>query len=1271
MVAILANGVRQRAIFLPTKTADPFGNITTFSNDAYALIVESCVDALGNETRARIDYRVLRPDQVTSPNGHVAEVAFDTLARVVATALRSRTGDGDTLDGSACDLTSAQIQAFVADPHSRALNLLKGATTRLVYDLGSAPALHATITRTQHNTVNRSPDVVLAFAYSDGFGREAQMKLQVEPNANGIPRWIGTGWTIYDNKGKPVRQFEPFFSATPAFEFNLRQGVSPCVFYDPLGRVVATLKPDHSWEKIVFDPWRQTTYDAHDTVLIADPRNDADVGHFFKFLPQSEWSPTWYDERIGSFDPAERDAAQKAAAHSDTPCVTCFDVLTRPVLTMDDLGGGKKLKTRSSYDIQGNVLTVTDPRGIVAFTHQFDMARRQLVVQSVDAGHSRLLPDVLHAPVLSWSANGDRVLALFDELHRPTERWLLKPGEGSHRLTQKNIYGESAGSAAAGGSLSGQIWKVFDGAGLMRNEQFDFKNNLERATRILCTDSGSQPEWGTAADPFAYVFDENAAIALLDPTHTYPLSKTYDALNRISSTTTSDGSVQSFSFNETSLLDGLSLRHRSSTASQIVVTNIDYNARGQRTRIECGNGIISAYDYDGRTFQLRRVVTNRALGSLLQDLNYTYDGMGNITSLRDDAHQTVYFAGQTVAPQSLCKYDALYRLIEATGREHVSFGACHYRQSDDQQTEYIPTDAKGQPVSNARALANYTQRYVYDDSGNIKEIRNLRNGTTRWVRTQTYNSASNQIKRSEAGCQGEGADLAHDLSGNLLNLAHLPQLEWNDRNQLIAAQLNSAAANPDRARYQYDGAGRRVRKTITRGNRIEERIYLGDFELFLVRTGSGPVERWEILHLADGKKHIALVETNTGASNPSRVLDKLIRFQFSNHLGSAILETDDSASARIISYEEYTPYGETSYIAGQNLSEVRRKRYRYSGKERDNETGLYYYGARYLAPWIGRWMSCDPERGDGCNLYQLAKNRPINLVDKTGRSAEDVGAEIEQLQKALKGHQARMEELEPVIKQLHGTKAEAELRLERLKEAKKDVASGRGVQAEGLLEQAEQDIEAAEGAIDHINKKIAEAEIDWTLEHAQAEKVKRIIEEHEKTLTELVKAEKAEKNARNTPGPRPPDDPDLPKGGSSSASRERSIPKSIEEKLKDLKESKKLKKVVDQAKRVTDAVLKTKRGRLLADLAEVGVRRGKNFIPIISAVGGGAAAGYALSQGDIATAYLEAAGASQIPIVAQVADAAMLVNDLGGVLKEHLDPDRKMEDWWYEKTGAF
>jgi RHS repeat-associated protein len=976
--------------FLSTKATDPFGSITISSYDAYALSVESVVDALGNETRAKNDYRVLQPCEITSPNHHVTEVAFDALGRVVGTAVRSRTNDGDTLAGFVRDPTSTQLRAFVSAPHTKALDLLKGATTRLVYDLSTAPVFHATIARTQHHSINASPEVLLTFAYSDGFGREVQTKGKAEPDPSGTPRWAGTGWTVYNNKGKPVRQFEPFFSATHGFEFNLRRGVSPCLFYDPLGRMVATLKPDHSWEKIVFDPWQQTSYDAHDTVLIADPGNDPDVGQFFRILLQSEWSPTWHAAHIGSSDAAERDAAQKAAAHNDTPLVVHLDVLVRPVLAIGDLGGGKKLKTRTSYDIQGNVVTITDPRGIVAFTLVFDMAKRQLSALSVDAGHSRQLPDALDAPMLSWDANGNRVLALFDALHRPTERWLLKRSESSHRLTQKTIYGESAGSAALAGSLRGQAWKVFDGAGLVCNEQFDFKNNLERVTRILWADPNTQPEWGTAADPFAYDFNETAAMALLDPAHTYPASSTYDALNRLTSATTPDGSVQEFIFNEASLLNSVTLRHRGAAAPQTIVANIDYNAKGQRARIEYGNGVTTDYTYDGRTFRLRRLVTNRMSSSrrLLQDLSYTFDAVGNITRIGDDAHRTVYFAGQVVDPESRYKYDALYRLVEGTGREHVSFGPCHYQKVDKQQTEYIATDSNGQPVSNAQALANYTQCCTYDDGGNLTEIRNLRNGTTRWVRTQTYETASNRIKRSEAGCPAEGVDLTHDTNGNLLNLAHLPQIDWNDRNQLVAAQLNIAAANPDRARYQYDAVGQRVRKTITRGSRVEERIYLGGFALFLVRNISGVVERWETLHLADGEKRIALVETRTAATNAGQVLEKLTRFQFSNHLGSAVLETDDSATARLISYEEYTPYGETAYIAGQHLSEVRRKRYRYTGKERDNESGLYYHGARYLAPWMGRWVSCDPAgTADGLNLFGFVKANPLRFEDKVGTAS--------------------------------------------------------------------------------------------------------------------------------------------------------------------------------------------------------------------------------------------------------------------------------------------
>ena len=60
----------------------------------------------------------------------------------------------------------------------------------------------------------------------------------------------------------------------------------------------------------------------------------------------------------------------------------------------------------------------------------------------------------------------------------------------------------------------------------------------------------------------------------------------------------------------------------------------------------------------------------------------------------------------------------------------------------------------------------------------------------------------------------------------------------------------------------------------------------------------------------------------------------------------------------------------------------------YSSKEKDSETGLYYYGARYYAPWLGRWMSCDPSTEDGMNLYVYVKNNPICYNDPDGKKSE-------------------------------------------------------------------------------------------------------------------------------------------------------------------------------------------------------------------------------------------------------------------------------------------
>ena len=110
----------------------------------------------------------------------------------------------------------------------------------------------------------------------------------------------------------------------------------------------------------------------------------------------------------------------------------------------------------------------------------------------------------------------------------------------------------------------------------------------------------------------------------------------------------------------------------------------------------------------------------------------------------------------------------------------------------------------------------------------------------------------------------------------------------------------------------------------------------------------------------------------------------VIRYQYDNHLGSACLELDEYAN--IISYEEYHPFGTTSYRSGRDVAEVSLKRYKYCGKERDEETGLYYYGMRYYAAWLCRFVSVDPLQFEYpyYTPYQYAGNKPITYIDLDG-----------------------------------------------------------------------------------------------------------------------------------------------------------------------------------------------------------------------------------------------------------------------------------------------
>lgn len=1013
----------QQHFFLPREFTDPFDPTTTVDYDTYDLVVVKTEDVLLNAMTALYDYRVLQPVRITDANGNQSEVRFDALGMVVGTAVMGKdTGpvEGDSFDTFTTDLTLQEIQDYIdaANPHVLAVNHLGTATTRIIYDLDRIPPCAAFIERETHVSdldSGAQTKVQLSFAYSDGLGREAQTKIQAEPgplDPDGPvlnPRWVGTGAKIYNNKGKPVRQYEPFFSATHHCGIE-QHGVSSTLFYDAAERVVATLHPNHTWEKVVFDPWEQTSYDANDTVLnpdgSTDPKLDEDVKGFFSRLSDADYLPTWYEER-SSLAPnhPERVAADKVSIHRQTPTVIHLDTLGRAFLTIAhnrfERNGDileEEYPTRVALDIEGNQREVrdavvqNDPLGRVVMRYEYDMLGNRIRQASMEAGERWMLNDAHGNPIRAWDSKELDRRITYDALRRPTGMLVIE--SGVERLAERTVYGESQGATD---NHRTRVFQVFDSAGVVTSEAYDFKGNLLSTRRDLLPDYKGNVNWQ---------LNPNANDA------TFTSSTTFDALNRATSVTAPDNSIYRPTYNEANLLDKVEVNLRGENVNgdplwTPFVTNIDYNAKGQRTLIHYANGAQTTYEYDDKTFRLIHLKTTRLPGqnglasqifinaTTIQDLHYTYDPAGNITRIADDALPVVVHDNQQVAPISNYTYDAIYRLIKASGREHIDQTAFDFSGN----FRDYPFAGLGANPNDLQALRNYTERYEYDAVGNFQKLIHQAGTSGNWTREYAYNETSlteptkqnNRLSSTSIGQTVE--NYSHDAHGNIISMPHLTLMEWNFKDELRATSRQAVnSGTPETTFYVYDESGQRVRKVTERqnGSRKNERIYLDGFEIYREYNGNGTtvtLER-ETLHVMDEDQRIALVETKiVENSNPISTPASLQRYQLGNHLGSSSLELDKEGG--LVSYEEYHPYGTTAYQALNTAAEISLKRYRYTGRERDDESGLSYHSARYYAEWLGRWTAADPAGlVDGLNLYGYSRNNPVMLVDHTGHGSQ-------------------------------------------------------------------------------------------------------------------------------------------------------------------------------------------------------------------------------------------------------------------------------------------
>ncbi|WP_206070408.1 SpvB/TcaC N-terminal domain-containing protein [Nodosilinea sp. P-1105] len=1056
----------QQHFFLPHRNRDPFGAESFITYDDYDLLVWETRDPLDNRvtvgerdadenlTTTGNDYRVLQPWLLMDANRNRAAVAFDALGLVVGTAVMGKPEEtlGDSLTDFEPDLDESvmldHLEHPLGDPHA----ILQRATTRLVYDLFAyrrtkdddahpEPVVVYTLARETHAAdlnPGEQSKIQHSFAYSDGFEREIQVKVQAEPGPLDLddadapiadPRWVGSGWTIFNNKEKPVRQYEPFFSDTHRFEFARVVGVSPILFYDPMERVVATLHPNHTYEKVVFDPWHQVTWDVSDTVT-SDPRTDGDIGGYVRayFVTQPDSWQTWYAQRQdGALGQLEQVAATKASAHADTPTTAYLDSLGRPFLTLahngwDAEGMPELYPTRVELDVEGNPRTVRDAfvqtndgQGRIVMHYAYNLlgpgdseeeaGANRIYQSSMEAGERWMLTDVAGNPIRAWDSRGHTFRTEYDRLRRPLRSFVTgaDPANPTQEwLTERLVYGEQHPENVQR-NLRGQLYLHLDPAGAVSVESVDFKGNPLEILRRLAQNYKQGVEWraidaGLPTDA-AERFDLDRLDAALAPSleaDRFISRTTYDALNRPVRLQTPDNSIILPTYNEANLLERMAVQLRGAEEVTAFVSNIDYDAKGQRVLIEYGNQTRTEYHYDPLTFRLTRLKTLRWSDlSQLQDLSYTSDPVGNITHIDDRAQQTLYFNNEVVTPSNDYTYDAIYRLITATGREHIGQVGQPHTTWDDQFRVNLPHPNDGQ------AMRTYTEHYDYDSVGNFLDlIHDAMNGN--WHRSYSYNEPSliepnhqrsNRLSRTEIG---NGISIpepyTYDAHGNMTTMPHLPLMRWDYRDQLQAtARQVVNEGTPETTYYVYDAAGERVRKVTERqnGTRKNERIYLGGFEIFRAYDGSGnsvTLER-ETLHVMDDQQRIALVETRTFGSDNSP--GQLIRFQVGNHLGSAALEVD--GIGEIISYEEFYPYGCTSYEAVGSQTETP-KRYRFTGKERDEESGLNYHGARYYALWLGRWTSCDPiSISDGPNRYTYTRGNPVKFTDLDGQQAGNAG----------------------------------------------------------------------------------------------------------------------------------------------------------------------------------------------------------------------------------------------------------------------------------------
>ena len=426
----------------------------------------------------------------------------------------------------------------------------------------------------------------------------------------------------------------------------------------------------------------------------------------------------------------------------------------------------------------------------------------------------------------------------------------------------------------------------------------------------------------------------------------------------------------------------------------VYVERIAYDAKGQRALIAYGNGVMTRYAYDPRHVPARPAA-QRALhrrtasptgrpGEPLQDFGYDYDLAGNILAIRDRTPGSGIPTTRTpcrrrsragrllIGGDALDRrftYDPIYRLRPATGRECDAppDGAAVGRPA-----RAAPTSPAPAPTPRPTAT---TRSGTCSDCDHAQRTRRVHPATS------PSSPASNRLQRLRVGARPLRLHLRRQRQHALGD--HLAPLRLEPRRPAggVRAPRPPAPSPPCTPTTSTTPPAQRVKKLVRKqGGQVEVTHYVGGFEHHRWGPAANPAENNHV-HVMDDQQRIALVRLGPGAPRRPRPRGR----STTSATTSAAATSSSTTPAPRTNREEYTPYGETSF------GSFARKRYRFTGQERDEESGLAYHGARYLQPALGRFTSVDPahESYPGWSPFCYALGNPLRFTDHNGMSPSD------------------------------------------------------------------------------------------------------------------------------------------------------------------------------------------------------------------------------------------------------------------------------------------